>query len=49
MLPLTEHQRLLKALKTLAARYEAADAYNRPAIEFELRRQFGLYLSEPPR
>jgi len=37
----------LKVLKKLAARYESADAYNKPAIAFYLRRPFGHYLSDP--
>ncbi len=36
-------------LKTLAAHYESADAYNKPAVEFVLRQQYCLYLSEPLR
>jgi hypothetical protein len=32
-----------KNLETLAAVYERADAYNRPAIEFVLRQQYGHY------
>jgi hypothetical protein len=34
------HARSLKVLKRLAARYESADAYNRPAIEYTLRKVF---------
>jgi hypothetical protein len=35
----------LKVLETLAAAYEKADAYNRPAIEFVLRQMHGHYLT----
>jgi hypothetical protein len=33
-------RRSLSVLATLASRYESADDYNRPAIEFVLRRVF---------
>ena len=38
-----EKNQRLRDLKTLAARYESSDAYNRPAIEFVLRQQHGHY------